>query len=177
MWPDWDSNSRPPPPSLDWCQITNLIHVYCIGSDDFFNYITSRDYFVGRFWKICLILCRKYHWKWPNGSKNLTKIWKNNTLKLNLSLDWVNLSSFWLNEIFFSRQIFKPVLVVLSQVHNIIVVLVHFRLIWLNQPPHDKTSKVTVHTAKTQISLGIRPVQPGHLPSLIRVFAVRSMGS
>ena len=25
-------------------------------------------------------------------------------------------------------------------------------------PPHDKTNKMTVHPAKTQISLGIRPV-------------------
>ena len=27
----------------------------------------------------------------------------------------------------------------------------------LSEPPHDKTNKVTVHPAKTQISLGIRP--------------------
>ena len=27
-----------------------------------------------------------------------------------------------------------------------------------NEPPHDKTNKLTVHPAKTQISLGIRPV-------------------
>ena len=26
------------------------------------------------------------------------------------------------------------------------------------EPPHDKTKKMTVRTAKTQISLGIRPV-------------------
>ena len=37
----------------------------------------------------------------------------------------------------------------------------------LNEPRHDKTSKVSVRPAKTQISLGIR------MPSLIRVFAVR----
>ena len=43
-----------------------------------------------RFWEICSILCRKSLWKWPNGRKNLTKIWKNNTLELNLSLDWNN---------------------------------------------------------------------------------------
>ena len=36
----------------------------------------------------------------------------------------------------------------------------------LHEPPHDKTSKVSVRPAKTQISLGIRPV-----------FAVRSVGS
>ena len=68
-----------------------------------------------------------------------------------------------------------------------------------NEPWHDKTDKVSVRSAKTQISLGIRPVwsesslsawrmlgslathwtlsedsdQPGHPPSLIRVFAVR----
>ena len=28
----------------------------------------------------------------------------------------------------------------------------------LNEPPHDKTNKVAVRPAKTQISLGIRPV-------------------
>ena len=28
----------------------------------------------------------------------------------------------------------------------------------LNEPRHDKTNKVTVRPAKTQISLGIRPV-------------------
>ena len=28
----------------------------------------------------------------------------------------------------------------------------------LFQPPHDKTNKMTMHTTKTQISLGIRPV-------------------
>ena len=27
-----------------------------------------------------------------------------------------------------------------------------------NEPPHDKTNKMTVRPAKTQISLGIRPV-------------------
>ena len=65
---------------------------------------------------------------------------------------------------------------------------------FLYAPRHDKTSKVTVRPAKTQISLGIHyfPIcaatwqnqqsdcapsedsdQPGHPPSLIRVFAVR----
>ena len=38
-----------------------------------------------------------------------------------------------------------------------------------NEPPHDKTHKMTVRLAKTQISLGIHPVWS--------VFAVRSMGS
>ena len=33
------------------------------------------------------------------------------------------------------------------------------------EPPHDKTNKMTVHPAKTQVSLGIRPVRS--------VFAVR----
>ena len=28
-----------------------------------------------------------------------------------------------------------------------------------NEPPHDKTNKVAVRPAKTQISLGIRPVR------------------
>ena len=39
------------------------------------------------------------------------------------------------------------------------------------EPQHDKTNKMSVRPAKTQISLDIRPVR------LIRVFAVRSMGS
>ena len=38
-----------------------------------------------------------------------------------------------------------------------------------NEPPHDKTNNVAVRQAKTQISLGIRPVWS--------VFAVRWMGS
>ena len=37
------------------------------------------------------------------------------------------------------------------------------------EPPHAKTNKMTVRVAKTQISLGIRPVWSE--------FAVRSMGS
>ena len=37
------------------------------------------------------------------------------------------------------------------------------------EPPHDKTNKMSVRPAKTQISLDIRPVWS--------VFAVRSMGS
>ena len=41
--------------------------------------------------------------------------------------------------------------------------------IFWNEPRHDKTNKMTVRPAKTQISLGIRPVWS--------VFAVRSMGS
>ena len=35
----------------------------------------------------------------------------------------------------------------------------HYQSLFLKfEPPHDKTSKMTVHPAKTQISLGIRPV-------------------
>ena len=71
------------------------------------------------------------------------------------------------------------------------------------EPVHDKPTKWHVHPAKTQISLGICQVwsesllcpqwvtkdqnilqvvsedsdQPGHLPSLIRVFAVPSIGN
>ena len=37
----------------------------------------------------------------------------------------------------------------------IIVIVYHKRLL---EPRHDKTNKVTVRPAKTQISLGIRPV-------------------
>ena len=39
----------------------------------------------------------------------------------------------------------------------------------LNEPRHDKTNRMAVRPAKTQISLDIRPVWS--------VFAVRSMGS
>ena len=39
----------------------------------------------------------------------------------------------------------------------------------LYETRHEKTNKISVRTAKTD--------QPGHLPSLIRVFAVRPMGS
>ena len=38
------------------------------------------------------------------------------------------------------------------------------------EPPHDKTNKMTFVPSEDSN-------QPGHLPSLIRVFAVRSMGS
>ena len=70
-----------------------------------------------------------------------------------------------------------------------------------NEPQHDKTNKMTVHPAKTQISLGIRPVwsesslyahwvakdpsflhadsedsdQTGRMPKLIWVFAGRTL--
>ena len=76
---------------------------------------------------------------------------------------------------------------------------VHFQRVW-NEPPHDKTNKMTVRPAKTQISLGIRPVwsesllctqwvakdpsflhansedsdQTGRMPRLIWVFAGRT---
>ena len=46
---------------------------------------------------------------------------------------------------------------------------VQIRNIHAYEPPRDKTNKVSVRAAKTQISLGIRPVWS--------VFAVRSMGS
>ena len=39
----------------------------------------------------------------------------------------------------------------------------------MNEPPHDRTNKMDVRQAKTQISLGIRPVWS--------VFTVRYMGS
>ena len=39
-----------------------------------------------------------------------------------------------------------------------------------NEPPHDKTNEMTFAYSEDSD-------QPGHLPSLIRVFAVRSMGS
>ena len=40
---------------------------------------------------------------------------------------------------------------------------------WLLEPPRDKTNKTTLRAADSD--------QNGHPPSLIRVFAVRSMGS
>ena len=41
-----------------------------------------------------------------------------------------------------------------------ISVAITFVMLWLglHEPRHDKTHKVTVRPAKTQISLGIRPV-------------------
>ena len=47
------------------------------------------------------------------------------------------------------------------------------------EPPHDKTNKMTMRPAKTQISLGTRPVWsesslPGRMPRLIWVFAGRT---
>ena len=55
-----------------------------------------------------------------------------------------------------------------------LVSFIMLRLIYLIgiqtcEPRHDKTNKVTVRPAKTQISLGIRPVAS--------VFAVHLMGS
>ena len=76
----------------------------------------------------------------------------------------------------------------------------YYFLLELFEPPHDKTNKVAVRAAKTQISLGIRPVwsesllsawrhlgslathwaqsedsdQTGRMPRLIRVFARRT---
>ena len=81
----------------------------------------------------------------------------------------------------------------------------HFKLIscmwYLDEPQHDKTNKMTAHPAKTQISLGFRPVwsesslsaqlvakdpsflpadsedadQTGRMPRLIWVFAGRTV--
>ena len=79
----------------------------------------------------------------------------------------------------------------------------HNTILWpqIYEPRHDKTNKVTVRPAKTQISLGIRPVwsesslcaqlvaknpsflqadsedsdQTGRMPRLIRVFAGRTL--
>ena len=47
--------------------------------------------------------------------------------------------------------------------------LVHF-LFSIFEPPHDKTNNMTCAPSKDSD-------QPGHPPSLIRVFAVLSMGS
>ena len=39
-----------------------------------------------------------------------------------------------------------------------VIMYIKMRPKLINEPPHDKTNKMTVHPAKTQISLGIRPV-------------------
>ena len=78
---------------------------------------------------------------------------------------------------------------------------VPFLVRWIVELPHDKTNKITVHPAKTQIKLGIRPVwsksllctqwvakgpsflhadsedsdQTGRMPRLIWVFAWRTV--
>ena len=36
-----------------------------------------------------------------------------------------------------------------------------------NELPHDKTNKESVHSAKTQISLGIRPVWSNHIVGFV----------
>ena len=41
---------------------------------------------------------------------------------------------------------------------NVITFCVKCRMIYKFEPPHDKTNKMTMRPAKTQISLGIRPV-------------------
>ena len=46
----------------------------------------------------------------------------------------------------------------------------NFRVLTANEPPHDKTNKMVCVLSKDSD-------QPGHLPSLIRVSAVRSMDS
>ena len=55
--------------------------------------------------------------------------------------------------------------------HDLALMILHHILAIVNafEPRHDKTNKVSVRPAKTQISLGIRPV--------LLVFAVRLMGS
>ena len=41
---------------------------------------------------------------------------------------------------------------------SVVVVRSLYSMISIDEPRHDKTNKVTVRPAKTQISLGIRPV-------------------
>ena len=99
----------------------------------------------------------------------------------------------------------KPVRATLRHFSNLLLAI-HRLLLWFSivilkyEPPHDKTNKVSVHPAKTQISLGIRPVwsetslsawrklgslaihlahsedsdQTGRMPRLIWVFAGRT---
>ena len=52
-----------------------------------------------------------------------------------------------------------------------------FLVTWLVYwPPHDKTNKMTCALSEDSDQPG-HPHEPGHPPSLIRVFAVRSKGS
>ena len=57
----------------------------------------------------------------------------------------------------------------------------HFCVHHTFEPPHDKTNKMTVRPAQTQISLGISPAysedsdQTGRMPRLIWVFAARTV--
>ena len=48
--------------------------------------------------------------------------------------------------------------------------LMRYKENFTHEPPHDKTNKTACAPSEDSD-------QPGHLPSLIRVFAVRSMGS
>ena len=49
---------------------------------------------------------------------------------------------------------YLSVLITTAIVALLLVSIVHFEY----EPRHDKTNKMSVHPAKTQISLGIRPV-------------------
>ena len=107
----------------------------------------------------------------------------------------------------FVRRIFTNVYLSLSVFHaNDIYLFIRVSFVWrncviINVPRHDKSNKVTVRPAKTQISLGIRPVwseswlsawrkpgslathwahsedsdQTGRMPRLIWVFAGRTV--
>ena len=55
------------------------------------------------------------------------------------------------------------------QIENSVTMVTVWYHAVLYEPRHEKTNKISVRPAKTD--------QPGHPPSLIRVFAVRSMGS
>ena len=59
-----------------------------------------------------------------------------------------------------------------SKMHLAIVIIMHdtHDLNYIIEPPLDKTNKMACAPSEDSD-------QPGHLPSLIRVFAVRSVGS
>ena len=94
----------------------------------------------------------------------------------------------------------RTVMAIFSVAHILQIFTAHFWSYFLFEPPHDKTNKMSVHPAKTQISLGIRPVwsesllctqwvakypsflhadskdsdQTGRMPKLICVYAGRT---
>ena len=76
---------------------------------------------------------------------------------------------------FFTIQIYGTYRYIISKSNKInhMIQIICFLTLFINnnlsEPPCDKTNKMTVRPAKTQISLGIRPVRS--------VFAVRSIGS
>ena len=58
-----------------------------------------------------------------------------------------------------SKDVYKNVvLMIFSYSLALLLTFILFTKFMINEPPHEKTNKMTVRPAKTQISLGIRPV-------------------